>query len=208
MTFPPYTYPESSVLINRFGVRDPDELERIERKLTYTQLGRLASQVLGDFDVTHLQRIHIQLFQELYEWAGQFRLVDIGKGQTLFCRAAFLDSEATRIFGWLAPYTHRPIPHMVPFAQVAGELMTHLNMLHPFREGNGRTQREFVRQFARFHGFHLDYERMDGERYMAASIADDPRVMTDALQAAIVSPSPDRSLRAQYQSDTEMDWER
>lgn len=126
----------------------------------------------------------------------------------LFCRAAFLDSAATRIFGWLAPYTPRPMPHVEPFAQVAGELMTHLNMLHPFREGNGRPQREFVRRVPRFHGFHLDYERINGERYMAALIADDPRVMTDASQAAIVNPSPDRRLRTQYQSDAERDWQR
>ncbi len=158
--------------------------------------------------MVHLQRIHTQLFKELHEWAGQFRLVDMAKGKTLFCRVAFLDSEATRIFRWLAPYIRRPIPDVVPLAQVVGELMTHLNMLHPFREGNGRTQREFVRQFARFHGFDPDYERMDGERYVAASVADDPRAMTAALQAAIVNPSPDRSLRAQYRNDAEPDWER
>lgn len=208
MTFPPYTYPDSSVLINRFDLRDAETLEMIERKLTYTQLGLLSSQVVGVFDIAHLKRIHYRLFHELYDWAGEFRLVDIGKGQTLFCRVAFLDSEADRIRRWLEPRAFRPMPHVVPMAQLAGELLTHLNMLHPFREGNGRTQREFVRQLARFHGFCLDYDRMDAERYMTASITDNPQEMAEALRAAMVNSLPDRALRAQHQASVEPDWER
>ena len=208
MTFPPYTYPDSSVLINRRNIRDAATLETLERKTTLLYLSEMADQVIGDFDVVHLKRIHYILFHDLYAWAGQFRLVDIGKEQTLFCRAAFLDGEAERIVKWIRQHHYLRADQAEPFAQQAGELMTHLNMLHPFREGNGRTQREFVRQLARFQGFMLDYRRMDVERYMAASTGDDPREMAAALRPTIVNPIPDRILRAQYQSVAEQDWER
>jgi len=193
-TFPPYTYPNSSVLLNRFDLQDARELETIERKITYTQLGLLSLQVIGRFDVGHLKRIHYQLFHELYEWAGQFRNVDMGKDRTLFCRAAFLDQEAHRILGRMATWAFQPISHAEQMAQRGGELLADLNMLHPFRDGNGRTQREFVRQWARFHGFRLDYQRLDADRYMASSITDDARTMAAALRGALQNAQPDRSI--------------
>lgn len=208
MTFPPYTYPDSSVLINQRNIRDAATLETLERKITLLALSEMTDRVIGDFDVVHLKRIHYVLFHHLYAWAGQFRLIDIGKDQTLFCRAAFLDGEAERIAQWIRQRHYLQAVHAEPFAQQAGELMTHLNMLHPFREGNGRAQREFVRQLARFQGFTLDYRRMDVERYMAASTADDPREMTAALRPTIVNPIPDQILRGQYQKSAEPDEER
>lgn len=206
--FPPYTYPDSSVLINRANIRDAATLDTLERKTTLLYLGEMADQVLGDFDVAHLKRIHEVLFHDLYAWAGQFRLVDIGKEHTLFCRAAFLDGEAEQIARWIRQHQYLEADHAEPFAQEAGELMTHLNMLHPFREGNGRTQREFVRQLARFHGFILDYRQMDMERYWVASVADDPRGMSAALRPALINPIPDPIVRSQYQTARERDWER
>ena len=208
MTFPPYTYPDSSVLINRWNIRDAATLDTLERKTTLLYLNEMADQVLGDFDVIHLKRIHDVLFHDLYEWAGQFRHVDIGKEQTLFCRAAFLDGEADRIFQRLRVWAFRPIAHAERLAQLAGGLLTDLNMLHPFREGNGRTQREFVRQLARYHGFELDYGRMDAAAYLAASVADRAEEMARVLRRAIPQVVPNRALRDQYQAASDRGWER
>lgn len=206
--FPPYTYPDSSVLINRWNIRDATTLDTLERKTTLLYLSEMAEQVLGDFDVVHLKRIHAILFHDLYAWAGQFRLVDIGKERTLFCRAAFLDEEAEHIAHWIRRHQYLEADHAEPFAEQAGELMTHLNMLHPFREGNGRTQREFVRQLARFQGFILDYRQMDVERYLAASVTDDPRGMGAALRPTLINPIPDQIMRSQYQTARDLSWER
>ncbi len=60
---------------------------------------------------------------------------------------------------------------------MAGSLLTDLNMLHPFREGNGRTQREFVRRLSRYHGFELDYAQMDAAAYMVPSVSDSAEEM-------------------------------
>lgn len=204
----PYSYPDSSVLINLFDIRDADELERIERELTYTKLGLLSQQIIGSFDLAHFKRIHFELFGELYSWAGQFRTVDIAKEQTLFCRMNFLEGEAERLFQRLRLWVFQPIAHAESLAQLAGGLLTDLNMLHPFREGNGRTQREFVRQLARYHGFYLDYDRMDAEAYMAASVSDRAEEMAHVLRRAIPQVVPDRMLRDQYQAASSNEYER
>lgn len=206
--FPPYTYPNSSVLINRYDIRDSATLEQFERKSALLQLAKMTDQVTGRFDIAHLKYIHYQLFHKLYDWAGQFRNVDIGKGQTLFCRATFLDTESQRIFTQFVAQIHQPIPHATIMAQRAGVFLTDLNMLHPFREGNGRTQRELIRQFARYHGFELDYARLDYEQYMAASISDNPRDMAAALRLAILNVQPNHVLRSRYQATHDHEYER
>lgn len=208
MMFPPYTYPHSSVLINRYNIHDAAILEQVERKTTLLQLVKMADHVIGRFDIEHLKQIHYQLFSKLYEWAGQFRNVDIGKGQTLFCRATFLDAEARRIFEQLGPWIHEPIPHADMMAHRAGVFLTDLNMLHPFCEGNGRTQRELVRQLARYHGFELDYTRLDYAQYMAASVSDNPHDMAAALRPSIHNAQPNWVLRARYQGARYNEYER
>ena len=194
----PYRYPDASVFINRFDIRNADELARIKRELTYTKLGLLAQQVIGRFDVAHLKRIHFELFGELYSWAGQFRTVDIAKEHTLFCRVNFLEAEVTRLFPRSRLGAVRSIAHADSLAQLAGAALTDLNMLHPFREGNGRTQREFVRQLACYHGFSLDYAQMDAAAYMAASVSDRAEEMARVLRHAIPQAVPNRTLRDQF----------
>lgn len=89
--------------------------------------------------------------------------------------------------------------HVERMAQLAGGLMTDLNVLRPFREGNGRTEREFVRHLTRYDGFYLDYARVDAALYMAAAVSDRAKDMAHVLRGAKGQTRPDQALRDQYQ---------
>jgi cell filamentation protein len=79
----PYTYPDSTVLVNLSDIRDQEQVERFEAKAVYFRLVDLMLQpITGKFDIDHLKAIHRYLFQDVYAWAGQFRTVDISKGFT------------------------------------------------------------------------------------------------------------------------------
>ena len=78
----PYLYPNSPALINNLGITDADELEHIERQLISSRMDEGCPE--GDFDLKHLQAIHHHLFQDVYEWAGEIRTLEINKGGSQF----------------------------------------------------------------------------------------------------------------------------
>ena len=85
-----YCYPNSNVLINKLGIKDKDKLSVIERKLTMLRLLELFEKpIYGKFDLRHLQSIHGYIFQDVYEWSGKIRTVDIAK-ETMFCNVKFI----------------------------------------------------------------------------------------------------------------------
>lgn len=151
----PYCYPGTTVLINRFDVREQDALDKIEGDLTIIRLKEIASVALkGDFDFAHLRTIHAYIFQDVFDWAGQIRTIDIEK------------PEFEVLGGLSVPYSkHREIEaemqsalrtlHAVNWgelsrSQVPVEFAKHfanLWRIHPFREGNTRTTTHFVCQF-------------------------------------------------------------
>lgn len=135
-----YCYPDSDVLINKLDIRELDKLHTFERKLTMLRLLELMDKpISGKFDFKHLQAIHRYIFQDVYDWAGKVRTVDIAKGN-MFCNVRFISGQADEI-----------------------------NALHPFREGNGRSQREFIRSLALKNGYLLYFDRVTGEEMISAS---------------------------------------
>lgn len=142
MSVDPYTY-DNGTLRNRFGITDADELAAVEADVTLARITEIETVGLpGNFDLGHLQATHRRIFGDLYDWAGELRTVDISKGTSLFCLARFLPAAATHVFDGLAPIRRQlrasdDLP--VEFAAWYADL----NALHPFREGNGRTQRTF-----------------------------------------------------------------
>lgn len=109
MSDDPYVYPGTNVLRNARGLRDADELRRVEADLTYWRGLRLAAQpIVGHYDLAHLQAIHCALFEGLYDWAGELRTVPIAKTD-LFCLPMHTESSARDIFGRLARERHRAV---------------------------------------------------------------------------------------------------
>ena len=88
-----YCYSGSNVLKNKMGIRDKERLYETERKLTMLRIMELLDKpVRGALDLKHLQAIHAYIFQDVYDWAGELRKVDIAKGN-MFCNAMFLSGQ-------------------------------------------------------------------------------------------------------------------
>jgi cell filamentation protein len=124
----------------------------------------------GRFDVAHMKAIHRYIFQDIFSWAGEFRTVNISKGGHLFGVAAFIEPALDGLLRKLAAEHQLKGVDGPTFARRSGFYMGELNAIHPFREGNGRTQREFIRQLAVHAGFTIDWSRVTREQMTAASI--------------------------------------
>ncbi len=166
----PYLYPGTTVLQNLRGLTDPRELDAFEARSTHRRLTELIETPLsGRFDIAHLQAIHRYIFQDVFEWAGQFRTVDISKGGHLFGRAAFIESALVQTFGKVAEDNYLAGLAADTFAERAAYYLGELNAAHPFREGNGRTQREFIRELGLKAGHYVDWRMAAPEEMIEAS---------------------------------------
>lgn len=167
----PYCFPNTNILRNKFNIKDNDELHAAERRLAkYRAEELLNSPIKGYFDLAHLQKIHQYLFQDIYDWAGEIRTVDIAKGN-LFCRYFAIQPEADRIFTELKQEKYLKNLSVGDFAKRLAYFFAEVNALHPFREGNGRTQREFFRQLAYQNNYFLSYAGITKDEMVNASIA-------------------------------------
>ena len=164
-----YCYPDSNVLKNRMGVRDSERLSQLERRLTMLRLLELIDRpIRGKYDLKHLQAIHKYIFQDVYEWAGEIRKVDIAKGN-MFCNVRFLSSQAAEIFGKLKEEDYLQGLEEDDFIRQLAYYFSEINALHPFREGNGRSQREFIRCLALHNGYVVNFANASKEEMMKAS---------------------------------------
>ncbi len=140
-----YCYPNSDVLKNKLNIQDPNELFKAEVELTAIRLKELQDNPInGKFDFTHLKAIHKYIFQDIYEWAGKERTVEIGKGN-IFCTTACIQSYAKSVFSKYFSQCYNAKDNFDDYIRVFADNYGDLNALHPFREGNGRAQREFAR---------------------------------------------------------------
>ncbi|MGD0772580.1 MAG: Fic family protein [Candidatus Solibacter sp.] len=156
-----YLDPASRVLRNRLGIADAATLEQAEAALVATRSYELSQTPLpGQFDLAHLQAIHRYLFGDLYEWAGQLRTIDIGKGGHLFAHHAYIGAAAGPIFKQLAEEKCLAGLGPAAFSDRAAYYLGEMNALHPFREGNGRAQREFVSHLAHAAGYYVAWENV------------------------------------------------
>jgi cell filamentation protein len=162
---------ESGVLKNLLGIRDAAKLEQAEAAFVATRSYELSlAPMKGRFDLAHLQAIHRYLFGDVYGWAGQLRDIDISKGGQLFAHHAHIASAAATIFRQLADEKHLVGLDHAAFSHRAAYFLGELNALHPFREGNGRAQREFISHLAQANGYYIAWEDMKQPDLLQASI--------------------------------------
>lgn len=164
-----YCYPDSDVLKNKLGLQDEKELLEVEKELTVIRLGELQEKPLkGKFDFKHLKAIHKYIFQDIYDWAGKERTVEIGKGN-LFCTVACIQEFAGSIFEKYFAECFKAKDNFEEFVRVLADNYGDLNALHPFREGNGRAQREFARLICLECGYDFDLSHTSHREMLAAS---------------------------------------
>jgi len=167
----PYTDPVTGILRNKLGLRTVGELEAAEREITHAALILLReSPARPTWDLAHLCTIHRRIFGDIYEWAGQVRTVAIAKG-SLFCLPQYIESVAAGIFRALRGENSLHGLERRPFIDRLAHYLGEVNAVHPFREGNGRTQRAFFEQLAHEAGFAIDWQHLDAARNVGASAA-------------------------------------
>ena len=165
-----YCYPDSNVLMNRMGIQNPEQLNKAEKQLTMLRILELLEHpVKGSFDLKHLQSIHRYIFQDIYQWAGKIRKVDIAKGN-MFCNVMFIESQAAEIFGKLKKEKYLQGLDEDTFGRRLAYYFSEINALHPFREGNGRSQREFIRSLASRNGYVVNFSKAGRDEILQASI--------------------------------------
>jgi len=164
-------YDGTTVLINKFGVRDGETLSRIEAELTQEAAIRWErSPGCAILDFKHYKAIHKHLFQELYSWAGETRGVNISKKGTRFCPAEDIPDYAERVFSRLRELSFLRGMNREEFIVEFVDFYVSTNHLHPFREGNGRTQRLFLQQLANSAGYELNFSEIDIDDLMISTI--------------------------------------
>jgi cell filamentation protein len=163
--------PESGVLKNRLGITNEALLEAAEADFVAERSRQLSQTPLeGRFDLVHLQAIHRYLFGDVYEWAGELRSVDISKGSHRFAHHAHIAAAATPLFSKLAEERYLAGLSPAAFSERVAYYLGELNALHPFREGNGRAQREFVSHLAIRNGYYIAWENVSRVDMLQASI--------------------------------------
>jgi len=176
----PNRYKGTDVLVNRFGIRDYDELAELECAIAGVTMARLeAEPVEGNYDLAHLKAIHKGAFGALYGWAGQIRQQEwIAKDKSLFCGPEFIEPSARDLFSGLhRENLIRDLPRE-KFAARMAHYAGDIDALHPFREGNGRTQRIFINQLARQAGWELNLWSVE------------PDVLLEAFKASMCREGP------------------
>lgn len=163
-----YCYPNSSVLINKLNIKNQDDLVIAEREITSLKIAfAKAMPIKGDFDLEHLKKIHKFVFEDIYSWAGCLRNVNISKGNQ-FCLAMNLEMYANNIFSKLKNDNYL-INYNGNIAHALAYYMSEINVLHPFREGNGRTQRLFIEYLADNAGYDVDFSNVTQKEMIVAS---------------------------------------
>jgi len=186
----PYVYAGTDVLRNRLGIVDAERLDRVERRLATQRAKRGVP--TGDFDLKHLCAIHHHLLQDIYDWAGDLRTVEINKGGHQFQFRRYIQTGMSDVRRRLVQSKFLRGLGPDDFAQQAGVIIGDVNYIHPFREGNGRAQALYLKQLAAQAGHDLDLRRIDPALWVEASKSShgaDYELMARVIRQAIAGRS-------------------
>ena len=182
-----YCYPDSNVLKNKLNIRDNKLLKTAEEEITLIkQMELLKNPIRGNFTKAHLMNIHKFIFEDIYSFAGKIRREQISKADTLFYPPNLIDRELDKVFARIKEKNMLKETDKEKVFDNLAYVMAELNIIHPFREGNGRSIREFVRLMAKRMGYDLNWGNVDKEELLEASIlsVDDYRVLIRILKAS------------------------
>jgi cell filamentation protein len=186
-----YCYPGTTVLKNKLDLTDADELGAFEAEVSDAR----ADEELpaGDLNFAHFKAVHGHLFQDVYDWAGEIRTVRMSKGGNPFCFPENIENQANLLFGQLKKDKFLAGLEAEGFAEKAAHFLSDLNVIHAFREGNGRTQLSFFLLLAEQAGYPIDLEDLDPEAFLNAMIASfhGDEAPLAALIQALIKDEPD-----------------
>lgn len=164
-------YENTSVLINKFDIRDENQLNALEQSMTSVLIAKASMDIsFENIDFEFYKSLHRYVFSDIYEWAGEVRTVNISKKGTSFCPVEKIEENGLRIFNNLHKSNLLKALEGDEFTDKFVELYCELNYLHPFREGNGRIQRLFLSMLLKYVGKKIDFTEIDEDLFMIATI--------------------------------------
>lgn len=170
MSEDPYCLPGGDCLRNKHGLTEPAELRVFEARIVSIRDVELARQTLpGEYNLEHYQEFHRRLFQDVYDWAGELRTVDISKEGSRFCHWRYVSEQMSALLARLVADNLLIGRNRPGFVERLATYYGDLNALHPFREGNGRALRAFLRQVSAVAGWRLDWSALDPDANVRAS---------------------------------------
>lgn len=167
-----YTYGMTDVLKNKLNIRNEEELKEYEKKVVALKLLSIRKEVYekfeNNFNEERLRFIHKYLFSEVYDFAGEYREENITKDNFKFSDYRYIKDNIKIIMEKISldKLTNLTEDELVRFIS---SIMTDLNVLHPFREGNGRATREFIRELLEYLGYEIDFFLIDYDKIIEAS---------------------------------------
>ena len=164
----PACYPGTSILRNIPDLRDLPELEEFELKMV--ALRSEEGPPSGTLDPKHYRAIHRHLFQDVYDWAGDYRTVRTGKGGNWFCYPEYIEKEMETLFERLGHSEFKPGSDVEHFIASLADFVADLNAIHPFREGNGRTQLLLIRLLGQNAGHLFRADAVEADEFLFAMI--------------------------------------
>ena len=180
-----YCYPDSNVLKNKLNIRENKLLKTAEEEITLIkQMELLKNPIKGNFSKAHFMNIHKFIFEDIYPFAGKIRREQISKADTMFYPPNLIDRELDKVFAKIKEKNMLKETNKEKIFDNLAYVMAELNIIHPFREGNGRSIREFIRLMAKRMGYDLNWGNADKEELLEASIlsADDYKVLIKVLE--------------------------
>ena len=189
-----YTYPGSFVLRNRLNLTDQAKLDRAEKLLVSARLLDVSG-IPRTFDYAHFRALHFHMFQDLYDWAGCERDVGIIKGGSRFATPKFIGRQARHSLDELRNNLQALRCSFSALPAILSHFVNEMNVVHVFREGNGRHLREFVSHVLEEIGCGFAAEGLLRERWIPAVVAGfggDERPMAELFAETLVAPAASR----------------
>ena len=183
-----YCYPDTNVLKNKLNIRDNKLLKTAEEEITLIkQMELLKNPIKGNFSKAHFMNIHKFIFEDVYPFAGKIRREQISKADTMFYPPHLIDMELDKVFAKIKEKNMLKEAEKEKTFDNLAYVMAELNIIHPFREGNGRSIREFIRLMAKRMGYDLNWGNVDKAELLEASMlsVDNYRVLIRVLKACV-----------------------
>ena len=183
-----YCYPGTNVLKNKLNIKDNKLLKTAEEEITLIkQMELLKNPIKGNFSKSHLMNIHRFIFEDIYPFAGKIRREQISKADTMFYPPDLIDRELDKVFGKIKEKNMLKESDEEKVFDNLAYVMAELNIIHPFREGNGRSVREFIRLMAKRVGCDLNWGNIDKEKLLESSIlsVDNYKVLIGILDTCV-----------------------
>jgi len=166
-----YCYPNSWVLKNFLNIREQEKLDEAEVEFTQYRLANFKYIPISEFSLETWKSLHFYLFQDIYEWAGEVRTVKITKDSTVFAMPMQIESFAQMLFRKMKMDAFLCNLERGSFVERLAYYFSELNMCHPFREGNGRSQRLLFELIAINAGYVLNWLKVEKNKWVAANVS-------------------------------------